>query len=187
MQFLNPKTDFAFKKIFGSEESKDVLLSFLNALLDLSSPYCIEDIEFLDPYLAPKINGMKDTYLDVRVRDEQGKFYIIEMQVLNVQGLEKRILYNACKAYANQLDKGDHYQLLTDVIAITITNFTIFPDLPGVVNTFKLRGEAGDVYSDDLELVFAELSKFDQPENVLSTLLDKWFYFLFLLGISFFA
>ncbi len=47
MQFLNPKTDFAFKKIFGSEESKDVLISFLNALLDLSSPYCIEDIEFL--------------------------------------------------------------------------------------------------------------------------------------------
>ncbi len=54
----------------------------------------------------------------------------------------------------------------------------MFPDLPGVVNTFKLRGEAGDVYSDDLELVFAELSKFDQPENALGTLLDKWFYFL---------
>lgn len=98
MRFLNPKTDFAFKRIFGSEQSKDILLSFLNAILGLESPYRIANLSIIDPYLAPKIQGMKDTYLNVRAEDEQGKSYIIEMQVLNVAGFEKRVLYNACKA-----------------------------------------------------------------------------------------
>ncbi len=93
MKFLNPKTDFAFKKIFGSEESRDILLSFLNAILNLRSPYQLVDIEILDPYLAPKIRGMKDTFLDVRAKDEKNRWYIIEMQVLNVAGFEKRIFF----------------------------------------------------------------------------------------------
>ena len=93
MRFLNPKTDFAFKKIFGSNESTEILLSFLNAILGLESPYRLRHLTILDPYSAPKINGMKDTYLDVKACDEQGKDYIIEMQVLNVAGFEKRVLY----------------------------------------------------------------------------------------------
>jgi len=64
MRFLNPKTDFAFKRIFGSAESSDILISFLNAILDLQSPYRIAEVEIVDPYLAPKIKSMKDTYLD---------------------------------------------------------------------------------------------------------------------------
>ena len=109
MRFLNPKTDFAFKRIFGSERSHEILLSFLNAILGLQSPYRIVDLTLLDPYLAPKIRGMKDTYLDVRARDEQGQWYIIEMQVLNVAAFEKRVLYNACKAYSGQIQRGEDY------------------------------------------------------------------------------
>jgi predicted transposase/invertase (TIGR01784 family) len=67
MIFINPKTDFAFKKIFGSEQSKDILISFLNALLYDAHPI-IEDLEILNPYLAPKIRGIKDSYLDVRAK-----------------------------------------------------------------------------------------------------------------------
>jgi len=107
MHFLNPKTDFAFKRIFGSDRSKNILLSFLNAILGLESPYRIADLTILDPYLAPKILGIKDTYLDVRAQDEQGKSYIIEMQVLNVAAFEKRVLYNARKTYARQIDRGE--------------------------------------------------------------------------------
>ncbi len=178
MRFLNPKTDFAFKRIFGSEQSKDILLSFLNAILELKSPYRIAKLSIIDPYLAPKIQGMKDTYLDVRAEDEQGKSYIIEMQVLNVAGFEKRILYNACKAYAGQIQRGEDYQLLTDVIAITITDFVMFAELPELINKFRLRDKTGKIYSDDLELVFAELPKFQKTEQELQTILDRWFYFL---------
>jgi len=178
MRFLNPKTDFAFKRIFGSDHSKEILLSFLNAVLELESPHRIADLTILDPYLAPKIQGIKDTYLDVRAQDEQGKSYIIEMQVLNVAAFEKRVLYNACKTYAGQIDRGEDYHLLTDVIAITITDFVMFDDLPAIVNKFRLRAEAGRVYSDDLELVFAELPKFTKTEAELETVLDRWLFFL---------
>lgn len=178
MRFLNPKTDLAFKKIFGSEKSKDILLSFLNTILELESPYCIADLDILDPYLAPKIVGMKDTYVDVRAVDETGRHYIIEMQVLNLQGFEQRVLYNACKTYASQIHKGEDYRMLTDVIALTITDFTLFPERDGVIHKFKLRAEDGDIYSDDLELVFAELPKFTKSEPELVSIQDKWFYFL---------
>ena len=178
MRFLNPKTDFAFKKIFGSEQSREILLSFLNAILQLESPYRIADLQILDPYLAPKIHGMKDTYLDVRAQDEQGKWYIIEMQVLNVAGFEKRVLYNACKTYAGQIQRGEDYHLLTDVIAITITDFTMFENQPSVISKYRLRADDGHVYSDDLELVFAELTKFNKTETQLDSLIDRWLYFL---------
>ena len=177
MQFINPTTDFAFKKIFGSPESSDILLSFLNAVLGFKSPYCIKKVEILDPYLAPKIKGMKDSFVDVRATDEQGKHYIIEMQVLPVQGFEQRMLYNACKKYAGQIKKGDDYRLLNDVIALTVTDFLMF-EHTDMVSKFKLRDESGRDYSDDLEMIFVELPKFQKNESELVDLLDKWCYFL---------
>jgi predicted transposase/invertase (TIGR01784 family) len=178
MQFLNPKTDFAFKRIFGSAESGDILISLLNAILGLSAPYCIAEVSILDPYLAPEIYGMKNTYLDVRATDQRGREYIIEMQVLNVEGFEKRVLYNACKTYSRQLATGEAYQLLTDVIAISITDFVMFEELPDLVNSFKFRAASGEVYSDDLEMVFVELPKFNKPVDELATILEKWLFFL---------
>ncbi|MBF0425502.1 MAG: Rpn family recombination-promoting nuclease/putative transposase [Magnetococcales bacterium] len=179
MRFLNPKTDFAFKRIFGSTESGEILISFLNAILALEPPRLITAVTILDPYLAPRIKGMKDTYLDVRVRDQSLRDYIIEMQVLNVEGFEKRVLYNACKAYAGQIQKGDRYRELTNVVAITITDFVMFAALPGVINRFMLRADANsDIALEDLELVFAELPKFTQGEEQLDGVVAKWFYFL---------
>ena len=179
MRFLNPKTDYAFRKIFGSETSRDILISFLNAILDLSGADVIIDVAVLDPRLAPKIEGMKDTYLDVRVKDQRERSYIVEMQVLNVEGFEKRILYNACKTYVNQLGRGDPYHILTEVVAVTITDFTMFPDLTRVISRFRLRADENPLICHrDLELVFAELPKFTRAEAELTTTLDRWLYFL---------
>ena len=97
MRFINPKTDYAFKKIFGSEQSHDILISFLNAMLYEGNDTIIE-IEILNPHLTPRIRGFKDTYLDIKAtisdRDHQKSTVIIEMQVLNVEGFQKRILIN---------------------------------------------------------------------------------------------
>jgi predicted transposase/invertase (TIGR01784 family) len=178
MQFLNPRTDLAFKKIFGSDQSKDILLSFLNAVLPLASP--IADVTIVDPYQAPKVVGMKESAVDVRAVDENGRQFIIEMQVLNVNGFEKRVLYNACKAYAGQISKGEDYPKLSDVIALTITDFTMFTERPDGINSFRLKADDGGLYSDDLELVFIELPKFHGNEADLATmdLKDKWLFFL---------
>ena len=176
--YINPKTDFAFKKIFGSKQSKDILLSFLNAILYQSRPI-IEDLEILDPYQAPRIKGIKDSYLDVKATIVGNKTVIIEMQVLNVLGFEKRVLYNAAKAFSIQLNVGDDYTLLNPVIALTITDFEMFPESPKVISRYKLK-EQDDLtdYSDDIELVFVELPKFDRSLEQLETTTDKWLYFL---------
>ena len=109
MPFLNPRADFAFKRIFGSESDTSKLISLLNAVLQVEGDKRITDIELLNPYNAPKIPLLKDSYLDIRARDASGKYYLIEMQVANVEGMQKRVLYNACKQYGNQLGKGDDY------------------------------------------------------------------------------
>lgn len=184
MIFINPKIDFAFKKIFGSEDSKDILISFLNALI-YDEQSVIQDLEILNPYLAPKIRGIKDTYLDIKAKitdtgTGETRTVIIEMQVLNVEGFEKRILYNAAKSYSTQLSSGQGYNLLNPVIALTVTDFVMFPELNHVISKFILKEK--DYLIDypiyDIELIFVELPKFAKKLSELKTIVDKWLYFL---------
>jgi predicted transposase/invertase (TIGR01784 family) len=179
MRFINPKTDIAFKKIFGSEQSKDILISFLNSMLYDSQPI-IEDLEILNPYLAPRIRGVKETYLDIKAKITGNKTAIVEMQVLNVEGFEKRILYNAAKSYSIQLQAGEDYKLLNPVIALTIVDFQMFADFDKVISHFILKEKdyLVDYLSYDLELVFVELPKFTKELEQLETLTDKWLYFM---------
>lgn len=179
MRFINPKTHFAFKKIFGDEQNKEILISFLNAILYQGNS-AIESLEILNPYQPPKIRGVKDTYLDIRAKLNNEQTVIIEMQVLNVEGFEKRILYNAAKAYSIQLDTGVDYTLLNPVIALTITDFEMFPNLDKVISRFVLkeRDYLVDYLIYDIELVFVELPKFGKKLEELETLTDKWIYFL---------
>ncbi len=177
--FINPKTDFAFKKIFGSEQSKDILISFLNAIVYNEADE-IQDLTILDPYQAPRIKGIKDSYLDVKATLANGQTVIIEMQVLNVLGFEKRVLYNAAKAFSIQLSVGEDYTLLNPVIALTITDFEMFPEAPDrIISRYRLK-EKTDLtdYSDDIELVFVELPKFKIILEHVESLIDKWLYFL---------
>lgn len=179
MRFINPKTDIAFKKIFGSEQSKDILISFLNALLYESQPV-IEDLEILHPYLTPRIRGVKETYLDIEAKISGNKTAIVEMQVLNVEGFEKRILYKAAKSYSIQLQAGEDYTLLNPVIALTIVDFPMFTEFDQVISRFVLKEKdyLVDYLSEELELVFVELPQFTKELEQLETLTDKWIYFM---------
>ncbi|HEY9638146.1 MAG TPA: Rpn family recombination-promoting nuclease/putative transposase [Coleofasciculaceae cyanobacterium] len=179
MVFINPKTDFAFKKIFGSTDSKDILISFLNALLYDGYP-TIEDLEIIDPYSASRVRGLKDTYLDVKAKITGNKTVIIEMQVLNVAAFEKRILYNAAKAYSTQLKSGEGYSKLNPVIALTITDFVFLENREKVIShfVFKEKQESFDYPENELELLFVELPKFHKELYELETLTEKWIYFM---------
>jgi len=178
MKFLDVKTDFAFKKVFGSEQSKEILISFINALVYQNSAFQITDLTIVDPYNIPMLKGMKDTYVDVSAVLNDGSRVIIEMQVLNHPGLEKRVLYNAAKNYSIQLKKGEDYHLLNPVIAITIVDFSMF-ETKHVMSRFKLMEKEQMIeYSDDIELIFFELPKFNKTAQQLDSLHDKWLYFL---------
>lgn len=176
MRFLDMKTDYAFKKVFGSENSKDILLSFLNSTLELGKE--IVDLTIEDPYNVPKLQGMKDTSVDVKATLDDKSKVIIEMQILNHDGFESRILYNTAKNYSNQLDKNNKYTLLNPVVALTIVNFQMF-DFEKYNSSFKLfEKETFTKYKDDIELVFIELPKFKKSLEECQTVEDKWIYFI---------
>lgn len=180
MRFLDVKTDFAFKKVFGSQQSKPVLIDFLNAMLDYSGEFAIADLEIVDPYQIPLIKGMKDSFVDVKARLANGSRVIVEMQVLNVEGFEQRILFNAAKQYSSQLMQGEHYRLLNPVIALTFTDFVLFKDAPAqVLSRFKLMEKQRLVdYGDDIELVFVELPKFQCTAEQLDSVQQRWIFFV---------
>ncbi|WP_445246555.1 Rpn family recombination-promoting nuclease/putative transposase [Microcoleus sp. OTE_8_concoct_300] len=179
MTFINPKTDYAFKKIFGSSESKDILISFLNAMIYDGNP-TIADLEIINPNLPPRVEGLKDTYLDVKAKLVDGTLVIIEMQVLNVESFGKRVLYNAAKTYAFQLQKGEGYRMLKPVIALTLTDFEMFPNSERLISRFVYKEASTNlIYTDNnIELVFVELPKFTKEVDQLETLADKWIYFM---------
>jgi predicted transposase/invertase (TIGR01784 family) len=102
------------------------------------------------------------------------------MQVLNVEGFEKRVLYNAAKSYSTQLLVGEAYQQLAAVVALTITDFVMFPECDELESVFVLkeRVRMTDYREGDMQLVFVELPKFTKELDELETPMDKWLYFL---------
>lgn len=178
MRFISPKTDFAFKKIFGSNRSQKILISFLNAIV-YEGKNTIKSLEIIDPYNPGSTSTLKDTYLDVRAVLDNGSTVIIEMQVLNVEAFEKRVIYNIAKAYANQLDMGEQYTRLRPFIALSIADFLLFKNSSQMINRFRLKEEKQLFnYRDELTLIFLELPKFNKELSELETLSDKWIYFL---------
>ena len=178
MRFISPKTDFAFKKIFGSNRSKQILISFLNAIV-YDNHNTIQSLEIINPYNPGITQTLKDTYLDVRAVLDNGSTVIIEMQVLNVEAFEKRVIYNLAKAYGNQLDTGEGYRTLKPFIALTITDFVLFKKAKKMINKFRFKEEKDSFnYRDELRLIFLELPKFNKELSELETESDKWIYFL---------
>ncbi|MDU9048302.1 MAG: Rpn family recombination-promoting nuclease/putative transposase [Candidatus Electrothrix sp. Rat3] len=178
MQFLDVKTDFAFKKVFGSEHSKNILIDFLNAIIDFEHAE-VTDLTIVDPYQIPLLKGMKDSYVDVKAVLSNKTKVIIEMQVLNVEGFEKRVLYNAAKLYSNQLKRAQRYTGLEPIIALTITDFPMFEEFDKVISYWNVREKDTLLkYSDDIELIFVELPKFTKREEELTTITEKWLYFI---------
>ncbi len=109
MLFADPKSDIAFKKIFGDEKKTKPLISFLNAVMSLEGENRIEKVTILNPHQAPKLEGLKYTLLDIKAVDETGKEFIVEMQMEKQKHIAKRVLYYTSKAYVSQIDKGDKY------------------------------------------------------------------------------
>ncbi|NEP87849.1 MAG: Rpn family recombination-promoting nuclease/putative transposase [Okeania sp. SIO2C2] len=178
MKFISPKTDFAFKKIFGSIHSQNILISFLNAIV-YNNQNIIQSLKIINPYNPGVTNTMKETYFDVKALLDNGSTVIIEMQVLNVEYFEKRVIYNLAKAYGNQLDAGQGYMMLQPFIALTIADFVLFEKIDKMITKFRFKEDTELFnYQDELTLMFVELPKFNKELSALETLSDKWIYFI---------
>jgi predicted transposase/invertase (TIGR01784 family) len=181
MQFIDVKTDFAFKKVFGSLESKDILINFLNAMLDFKENPIV-DLTIVNPYQIPTTNRLKKSSLHVKANLENDTIVIIDIQVLNIFRFGKLVLSNWAKSYSMQLEQSSHYEL-NPVIVLTISDFILFKNKAlksVVISRFDILEKQHHVayLEQDFELVFVELPKFDQSDTDLISTRDKWLYFL---------
>jgi len=178
MKFVDVKNDIAFRKVFGNENKKEILISFLDAVLELPDGKKISKIEIKNPFLMPEIKGLKSSILDVRVTDERDISYIIEMQVEEPDGFDKRVQYYTAKQYASQIHVGEDYPKLNQVIFIGILNFNFFEGENYLTRHLIVNQKTGKQELKDLEFNFIELPKFDEDKIQIETLIEKWIYFI---------
>ena len=172
-RFLDPKNDFAFKQVFGTEKNKDVLIHFLNDILRYEGEHKIKEVEFLKTVQDTDIAIYKQSIVDVLCKDAGGVQFIVEMQLSKHKGFEKRAQFYAAKAYSKQVIKEDKnhkklavYAKLKGVIFLAIANFTMFPDKKGWKSEHRILDKK--TYENDLKdlnFVFLELEKFNKKIN----------------------
>jgi predicted transposase/invertase (TIGR01784 family) len=178
MKFVDVTNDIAFRKIFGNENRKEVLISFLNAVLLLKNDRKIVYVDILTPYQLPALKGGKVTIVDVKARDQTGNNYIVEMQVAEVDAFDKRVLYYAAKSYSSQIERGDLYEKLNPTFFIGILDFEITQN-PNYVSRHKIVDvETGENCISGIEFNFIELPKFNKKETDLESVIDQWVYFI---------
>jgi len=178
MQFADPKNDLAFKKLFGDEQHSEILISFLNAVLDFTGEQAIVEVTLASPYQVPRIPELKETILDIKAKNKGGESFIVEMQKKDLGDFTKRSLYYTSKAYVEQLPKGKDYTRLKRVYFIGLLNFNIFENSNYISRHLIVNQETQTQDLSDFEFTFIELPKFNKPLEALESTLDKWIYFL---------
>ncbi len=176
-KFLNPKNDLAFKRIFGTEKNKDILIHFLNDIFGRTTNP-IEHVTFLKTAQEPEIAAQRVSIVDIMCEDLEGNKFIVEMQVAPEKGFEHRAQYYAAKTYIEQREKGVDYQDLKEVTFLAITEFSLFPNKVSYLSHHHMLDV--DTYERDLKdfsFSFLELSKFNKPKDDLLTMTEKWAYF----------
>lgn len=177
-KYLDPKADLTFKKVFG--EHKELLISFLNALLPLPAEKEIVSLEYLSPELIPVNPDKKDTIVDVRCTDNNGRQFLVEMQMYWTDAFKQRALLNTCKAYSLPADRGKEYGKLKPVYTLSLVNDIAFPELPDdFYHCYKLTHSKHFEYTiDDIEMIFVELPKFSPTTVLDKKIMALWLRFL---------
>ena len=174
---LKPLADLTFKKVFG--ECDDLLINLINALLEL--PDSVVSIEYLPNELLAKKGSGKNTVVDVRCTDHAGRHFIVEMQIDHHAYFLERLLFNAAKVYASQLEQGDPYVKIQSVFAISIMDDILVKTNEHCVQTYSvINHHDTKERANGLHIVVLELAKCRKMRNLdMNKPLDRWIqYFI---------
>lgn len=176
---IDPSIDFAFKKLFGSEENKALLLDLVNAVLEESKEKKIVDLELLNPYNLKAFQSDKLSILDIKAKDESQQWFIIEMQIIMSDYFPKRVLYYWARNYHSQLNEKQQYDRLKKVTLISLSKEPLPLPTSNYWNLWRLLSvhDHSQIFSPDLNIYTIELSKFEQSTVPISSL-QRWAYFL---------
>lgn len=177
MRYLDPKADLTFKRVFG--EHPDLVISLLNALLPIKEGEEILSVEYLPSEMVPENPLRKNSIVDVRCRDQQGRQYIVEMQMIWSPEFMQRVLFNSAKAYVRQLKGGEQYELLEPVYSLNLVNEVFEPELKEYYHYYQLVHVLHtERVIDGLHLVFVELPKFTPHTFTEKRMQALWLRFL---------
>lgn len=185
MDKISPRVDIAFKKIFGVEENKDLLISLINSIVGEEDQ--VSGVTLLNPYNPKNFRQDKLSILDIKAEGVDGKRFNIEIQISDDADYDKRALYYWAKLYTEQLKLAEDYSTLSKAIGIHILNFISIPSVEKYHNVFHItEKDSGLLYFKDLELHTIELKKFCSHSNEelsdlvvkVRTSLDLWSAFL---------
>lgn len=172
---INRTNDYAFKRILGSEEGKEALISFLNAVLKPSPGRELTTVELLDRELDPKYLLDKAARLDILARTAAGALVNVEVQIANKYNIDKRTLFYWAGLYHGQLSSGQDFIHLRKTITINILGFDWFKGKTKYHHTFHIReDETGELLNDELEIHFLELEKFIKLRRSPKDALEEW-------------
>ena len=164
MERISPRVDLAFKKIFGVEENKDLLISLINSIVGEQDQ--VSEVTLLNPYNPKNFKTDKLSILDIKATNQDGKRFNIEIQISDEADYDKRALYYWAKIYTEQLKVAEDYSKLSKAIGIHILNFTSIPEVKKYHNVFHItEKETGLLYFKDLELHTIELKKFSNDSD----------------------
>ena len=179
-KYINPFTDFGFKKLFGTEFNKELLIDFLNQVLGERER--VQDLTYLNTENLGNSETDRKAIFDLYCENEKGEKFIIELQNAKQQYFKERSIYYSTFPVQSQAPKGkewDYY--LKAVYTIGILNFS-FPDRIGQERYLRevqlIDKETHEVFYDKLMFIYLEMPKFRKSEDELISQFDKWMYVL---------
>ncbi len=179
-RYINPLTDFGFKRIFGSPFNSDLLVDFLNAVL--AGEHVVKDVEYNNSEKFGTNEAERKAVFDVYCTTEDGSRIIVEMQNVYQSFYKDRSIYYSTFPIVEQAKKGDWNYELKDVYTIGILNFTFPEDKKsdnGVFREVKLMDiKKKEVFYDKLTYIYVELANFNKEIDECETVLDKWLFCL---------
>ena len=174
-RYVNFYTDFAFKKLFGTEINKDLLISFLNALLQGREE--IREITYLNTEHLGTQEYDRRAVFDVYCKNERGEHFLVEMQKGEQQFFKDRSIYYSTFAIREQAPRGEWNYGLKGIYTIGILNFCFETSDPSYYHEVKLmETSTKEVFYDKLTFIYLEMPKFTKTEDELETMFDKWLY-----------
>jgi predicted transposase/invertase (TIGR01784 family) len=177
-KYINPYTDFGFKKLFGEEGNKDLLIDFLNQLLP--AHHQIADLNFRNVENLADSSADRKAIFDIHCKALSGERFIVEMQKAKVKYFKDRSLFYVTFPIRDQAQQGDWNFRLEPIYFVAILDFEY--DEAEERRKFRrdvaLKDQDGDVFFDKLHFKFLQMPLFNKKENELETKFDKWCYFL---------
>ena len=177
-KYINPYTDFGFKKLFGTEANKDLLIDFLNELV--AEEHKIKDLTFNNPENLGNLVEDRKAIFDIYCETQKGEKIIIEMQKAKINFFKDRTVFYASFPIREQAEKGNWNFELKPVYAIGILDFEFDKQTnrEDYISKVSLKDQYCETFYDKLTYIFIEMPKFNKKAEELTTHFEKWLYFL---------